>query len=436
MYTAAKRAVKAVVPEGTWKRFYARHYRTIRPLIVDYCPVMFPWVGRRERDKPIVALHRIATDPPDVHRLSPGSVVMRSIGCLVWPLRLLSSAGEQLWIYGAFVKREYGVGWLSQLAGMLRIAVSSNIAPVSYYRFRLFDPRNARRAHEYLQADELDALHVVLTSRLPSLEPLDDKELFFKEGHDRGLPVVPIIASFDAEASPHWYRTDSLPACDLILKPAHELCGRGVERWRWVPASSSWRNGDRTVDAAAFLGHCRDAGRIKKQVLQARVENHSALAPLAPGGLATLRVVTFKRPSGQSGVIMSGLRMPTAGQCVDNFAAGGIGAAVDRRGMLREGVAKDPSRGTFKRHPDSGAMIEGTQVPHYDEAIALALRAHAAFSWVPTVGWDIVITPDGPYLLEANPDWCYELAQIVPDMPLGATPYAEVFLEHLAAQSR
>jgi len=435
MYTIAKRAVKAVVPEQTWRRFYARHYWTIQPLTVDFCPVALPWFARQPA-LPIMSLHRIATRPLSMDEPRVGERVVRAIACLVWPFRLLSSMGEELLRHGRAVRQLHGVGRLAQLGGMLRLAVTCNIAPVSFYRFRLFDPRNARRARQYLQADELDALHDALARRLPSLEPLDDKELFFQHGRATGLPVVPVIASFDTGGTERWFGPEGLPASDLILKPAHELCGRGVQRWNWSAGQQSWVNHDRVLDAAALLELCRRAGRHQKHVLQAVVRNHPALAPLAPAGLATLRVVTYRRLSGESGVIMAGLRMPTAGQCVDNFAAGGIGAPLDAAGVLRAAVAKDPGRGTFSRHPDSGARIEGTAVPYHADAKDLALRAHAVFPWVPTVGWDVVIAPEGPCLLEANPSWCYELAQIVAETPLGETPYASVFLEHLAAQAR
>ena len=436
MFTAAKRAVKAVVPQEAWQRFYSRNYVTLRPLIVDHCPVVLPWVRARLRDHPVADLHRIATAPPAGSSFSARHVAITSVACALWPFRLLALAGEELRRNGRAVRQQYGVGLLAQFGRMLRVAVSSNVAPGSFYRFRLFDPENARRAHEYLQADELDGLHAALTSRLPSLDPIDDKELFFLEGRSRGLRVVPVVASFDPERGERWYDGQSLPEQDLILKPSRELSGRGVERWTWDAAFATWRNGERNFGPRELLDHCRSAGGLKKHLLQRRVFNHSALTPLAPGGLATLRVVSYRRPSGQCGIIMSGLRMPTGGQCVDNFAAGGIAAPVDSKGALGTAVAKDPTKGRFDTHPDSGAPIAGASVPYYREALDLTIRAHAGFPWVPTVGWDVVIASDGPLLLEANPSWGFELAQIVPNKPLGATPYAEVFLEHLAAQAR
>jgi hypothetical protein len=436
VYTAAKKAVKAVVPEATWKRFYERHYWTLRPLIVDHCPLILPWVAHRLKDTPVGILRHIAATPLRDRQYSARQVLVTSLACVVWPVRLFALAAEALSRHGGAVRRQHGVGLVTQFVGMLRVAVMSNVAPLSFYRFRLFKPENASRAFEYLQGDELDELHQTLTAKLPSLEPLDDKELFFQHGRAHGLPVVPIVASFDPVAGDHWYEDQSLPGCDLIVKPAHELCGRGVTRWNWCAETSSWSSGTTTLGRKALLDRCRAEGREKKFLLQRCIQNHPDIAALAPGGLATLRVVTYRRPSGTAGLIMCALRMPTGGQAVDNFAAGGIAAPVDATGTLQAAVAKDPGRGTFPSHPDSGAPIAGIGVPHFAEALELAQRAHAAFSWVPTVGWDVVITREGPVLLEANPGWCFELAQIVPDRPLGATPYPEVFLEHLAAQSR
>ena len=51
-------------------------------------------------------------------------------------------------------------------------------------------------------------------------------------------------------------------------------------------------------------------------------------------------------------------------------------------------------------HPLTGGRIAGRVLPHWQEAVDLAIRAHAAFSEWAVIGWDIAWTPDGPVLLE------------------------------------
>jgi hypothetical protein len=132
---------------------------------------------------------------------------------------------------------------------------------------------------------------------------------------------------------------------------------------------------------------------------------------------------------------MACIRMPTQGKGVDNFSAEGIATTIDlQTGLLGTAVAKDPTRGVFDRHPDSDAPISGFRLPFTSEACELTLKAHACFPWVPFVGWDVVITEEGPVLLEANPEWGCDVVQITMDKPLGETIYPELYLEHLAAQ--
>jgi hypothetical protein len=128
--------------------------------------------------------------------------------------------------------------------------------------------------------------------------------------------------------------------------------------------------------------------------------------------------------------------MPTGRLEVDNFEAGGIAAPIAlHSGVMGKAVAKDPRRGAFPIHPDSGAQIEGVEVPLFKESIDATLAAHNHFPWVPFVGWDVVVTDGGPLLLEANPNWCVELAQIVMGSPLGESAYPDIFLAHLACRS-
>jgi hypothetical protein len=57
------------------------------------------------------------------------------------------------------------------------------------------------------------------------------------------------------------------------------------------------------------------------------------------------------------------------------------------------------------RHPVTGAVLPGFQLPLWPEACALARRAALSFRPLLTVGWDIAFTPDGPLLIEGNAWW-------------------------------
>jgi hypothetical protein len=283
----------------------------------------------------------------------------------------------------------------------------------------------------------MNVLYPTLAVDLPSDLPLRHKELFFEHATRHGLPVVPLVAVFADGDLLEWHDgpRGELPRTELVLKPVDLACGRGFERWAWDETVSQWRRQEQALDEAAFLARCREVSTGHRHILQRRITNHRAMAGLAGNGLSTIRVVTFRRPSGETGVLLACLRMPTGLLQCDNFEAGGIAAPIDlQTGLMGKAVSKDPRRGAFAVHPDSGAPIEGAVVPLFRESVDATFSAHECFPWIPFVGWDVVVTDGGPLLLEANPDWCVELAQIVMGRPLGETAYPEVFLAHVAAR--
>jgi len=438
MFGLVKNAIKRVLPVPVWERFRNRWWRYVRPLTVDYCPVMLPWFpGAQPRDD-ASKLHRLAAS---FHWRNQRSLVTSAatvVAGFSWPFRFAYDSWRSWWKYGKAVARIYGVGRLRQLSQLLRLGVTANVPPLYYYRYRLFAPVNAALAASYLFPDEMSVLHPTLAAELPSNAPLGLKESFFEHGVQRGLPVAEVIALFADGRLHTWYRGEAerLPQRDLVLKPVDAACGHGFQLWAYLPAPDRWRRGERDLDADAFLQMCCDAAGHHRHILQKRLVNHPHLQSLSGRGLSTIRVVTYRRVSGQQGVLLACLRMPTGSSFVDNFEAGGIAAPIDlATGVLGAAVGKDPARGQFTHHPDSGAPIAGLLTPCFNEALATTLAAHAAFDWVPFVGWDVVITPDGPVLLEANPDWCVELAQIACGRPLGNTVFPEVYLEHLERQT-
>ncbi len=53
-------------------------------------------------------------------------------------------------------------------------------------------------------------------------------------------------------------------------------------------------------------------------------------------------------------------------------------------------------------HPDSGFRIADFQLPMMDEVRAFVDRVARVVPQVQYVGWDIVVTPTGPVLVEGN----------------------------------
>ncbi|WP_164103332.1 sugar-transfer associated ATP-grasp domain-containing protein [Candidatus Laterigemmans baculatus] len=439
VYLTIKHVAKRVVPATMWTRLYGRWWDDILPFTVEHCPMMLPWFASAKRNDPASRLHRLALCFDWQKKPSFCRTFCVWIASLFWPFRFFSETLQALRRYGPGTRRMHGLSCRMQFFEIVRHGMTSNVPASAYYLYRLFLPANRHRANLWIHKEELLTLYDILMSGLPSDRPLSDKQAFLEGGLEHGLPVVHALAVFGPNRFQKWYTgaAGDLPRCDLVLKPVDLLCGRGFQLWTFDEDTGNWRKDGKVLDKDAFLKYCFETAGQRRQVLQVRLRNHGLLAPLASEGLCTIRTISFCRPGGDPELLMACLRMPTGASHVDNFQAGGIAALIDlETGSLGSAVAKDPTRGTFEHHPDTGAPITGTKVPLFPEAVALSLRAHALYPWMPFVGWDVVITPSGPCLLEANPGWCVELAQVVSGVPLGETVCPEIYLEHLAAQEQ
>jgi hypothetical protein len=142
-------------------------------------------------------------------------------------------------------------------------------------------------------------------------------------------------------------------------------------------------------------------------IVQERVVNHEALARISPGATSTLRIVTLRRSDGSALIPFAGARIGRQGATIDNYSEGGILASIDvgtgtmGRGHMQTGGA----RIEVQRHPDTGIQIEGTELPWWPETLDLVRKLTAVTQQIRAVGWDIIISPDGPVVLEGNHDW-------------------------------
>jgi len=149
-------------------------------------------------------------------------------------------------------------------------------------------------------------------------------------------------------------------------------------------------------------------------LVQSKVEQHEFLNAIAPYTTNTFRIVTFLNHAGEVNIHFTLLRLGRKGNVADNWDKGGVGVGVDpSTGVLGNGVVK-PKYGLqwMQHHPDSGVRFTGLRVPYWDEILSVCTRAAKVTPKVRSVGWDVALTPDGPVIIEGNPDWDLAMVQV------------------------
>lgn len=130
---------------------------------------------------------------------------------------------------------------------------------------------------------------------------------------------------------------------------------------------------------------------------------------MSPNALGTIRAITFLR-EGKTEILCAAIRLPVGENTTDNFSygkSGNIGAPIDlKTGIIGTAIGSEnanwPAMVDIKLHPDTGKPIEGFKIPYWEDTIDLIQRAHESLPLLPTIGWDIAITDDGPCIVEAN----------------------------------
>ena len=339
-------------------------------------------------------------------------------------LDALVGLGFKVWIpwRAKAVQRKFGLGedWRERA---VRMARSRFADPQDIALFRLEEPQ---QLEGYIRRFEDAALNKRINPKgwTPGCT-LADKKRFYELCAEHKLPhpgtVALVIGGRVSITAPPAGR-------DLLAKPSDGEGGDGVQglgRFEDPDALSRELNGRFGKSKATWI-------------IQPRVPIHPELADLALNALPTVRIVTILDEKGQPEVVSATVRFASDPAAeVDNMKAGGLLAAVDLdTGSL--GIAcKGYGGGDYEVHPVTGAPIVGRVLPGWEEAKALARRAHAeAFSEYALLGWDLAMLPEGPLLIEGNGKPGVLMPQRAARRGLGDTRYGELLAFHLALSRR
>jgi hypothetical protein len=342
--------------------------------------------------------------------------------------------------YGHGVKKRYSVGLFEQFRCLASDHFSYRIQPENFYMYQLYLGENRKlRGRNFAHTEILPMQQYLIDAlRCEDFPWLRSKQRFALRCSEMGLPTVPVLAEFaEGQMISHSAKGEAVfPQVDLFSKPSEYWCGIGANLWHY-------KSPGRYVNALSDESHDQDtlmaklcaesmSGRI---VLQEKVLNHSSIAgSLTTGGLATVRLVTCRTPSGSIDFLPASIRMPIGKAIVDNIAQGGLAAPIDLASGEINGPAiqKDKAIGVsrFEKHPDTGVHLIGMQLPCWREVLDIAKQAHAAFPSMPFVGWDIAILRDGPVVLEGNSWWDVDLTILPHRMCLSDTQFIPYYNYH------
>lgn len=144
-----------------------------------------------------------------------------------------------------------------------------------------------------------------------------------------------------------------------------------------------------------------------RYILQDVVEQHELVNKLNPSCINTIRIITIRGKSGDINVFAASMRLGVrADSFVDNRAAGGMAVGITEDGKLKKyGFQHVEFGGKSEKHPVTGTVFEGYQLPYWNEVVELVKKAHRCFRGIQSIGWDVAITPTGPILIEGNDNW-------------------------------
>lgn len=255
---------------------------------------------------------------------------------------------------------------------------------------------------------------------------LRNKALFARHAREHALPVP---RSFDPEAGEidQWLAAQER----IIAKPGHSSKGRGIAAY--VRDRDGWLGPSGRVTPGALRRHI-DLVTRRDGVVQQQLICHDALADVSPDALPTLRVVTCRDEVGIPEVCETILRLGIGkGSPVDNFNAGGIAVRLEAGRCAAAFQSNGDSAKRLYRHPATGAVIAGREIPDLAFAHAFALRSHDSLpEGFTVVGWDIGLSQSGPTVIEGNWNPGTDIIQLVAGAGLDDTRLGSLYRHHLA----
>ena len=258
-----------------------------------------------------------------------------------------------------------------------------------------------------------------------SWKPLtDDKSIFYVYCKAVGLPVPELYAIFFRHNTGYALNGASLSSREdwctfinrdlpsqFIIKPSEGAYGNGIkcfvrtDETIFIDLSS-----ERQFRADDIYDLMLSDINYTTFVIQERLFNCADLAKLSNAlGLQTLRIWTLVDKNNKCRILQANFKPIVGKNIISNHGHGStnnlLAEIVLDKGTLKPAIKLTPHASgiqTVPFHPATGIQFDGFHIPLWDEVYRLAQDAALKFLPLRLIGWDIAVTPNGPYIIEAN----------------------------------
>lgn len=189
---------------------------------------------------------------------------------------------------------------------------------------------------------------------------------------------------------------------EVIVKPVADTGGTGVRKISWT--GDSYRVNEQSVSKTDLNTLFKE---FDNYIITEFVHQHQYAATIAPGSVNSIRIVTVKDVETDETFVPVAVHRfgSNDGSPTDNWHSNGFAAPINvstGQFMKLRRYSKETGMEYFDTHPESGIKITGLRVPQWNIVKDLAVELAEIHKQNPYVGWDIVLTDDGPIVLEGN----------------------------------
>ncbi|HFD11893.1 MAG TPA: hypothetical protein ENJ32_05425 [Crenotrichaceae bacterium] len=316
-----------------------------------------------------------------------------------------------------------------QLAGLFKAAFLHGIPGFAFYQYKLYCYPEQQWLN-FVYTHELPQWHLTMSPNISTdtHRLLSDKVLFSRNLSRHSISTVASLKrlSRGQPVSP----SDLFIKQSCFVKPGIGSRSEGCLTLNYQLESDSYqltvfKTGE-VIEESGIVDYINQQVQHRDYLIQPLLTNH----PLVQQYTTTKKLITLRLISAcsvnQKPVVVSALlEIPSP----DNHSAWWL-IAID----CRAGCFIDSSSWLLKSSASYKQALNkmGAQVmPFWSEITELCLKAHCLCANMATIGWDVVVTPDGVQLLEGNINWGIAQHQIINDKPILDSGLCDIYCSHI-----